>query len=52
MFIYLFRLNVDVSPDGNQIVIDMLGDFYLLSINGGTATPLRTGPAFETQVCE
>lgn len=43
-------MSVDVSPDGKQIVFDMLGDIYLLNINGGVATPLRVGVPFETQV--
>lgn len=43
-------MTVDVSPDGKQIVFDLLGDIYLLDINGGIATPLRAGVAFEVQV--
>ncbi len=42
-------MNLDVSPDGKTIVFDMLGDIYSLPINGGTATPLRTGIPFEVQ---
>lgn len=47
---FIGRLNIDISPDGQQLVFDMLGDIYLLPVQGGAATPLRTGPAFETQV--
>ena len=42
-------MNLDVSPDGKEIVFDMLGDIYIMPISGGTAKPLRTGLAFEVQ---
>lgn len=42
-------LNVDVSPDGTQIVFDMLGDLYLLPIAGGQAERLTTTLAQEVQ---
>ena len=42
-------MNLDVSPDGETIVFDILGDIYSMPISGGTATPLRTGHAFEVQ---
>jgi Tol biopolymer transport system component/imidazolonepropionase-like amidohydrolase len=42
-------MNLDVSPDGKEIVFDMLGDIYTLPIAGGTAKPIRTGIAFEVQ---
>ena len=42
-------MSLDVSPDGTQIVFDMLGDIYTLPINGGTATLIREGHAFEVQ---
>ncbi|KAA3618608.1 MAG: amidohydrolase [Calditrichaeota bacterium] len=42
-------MNLDVSPSGDEIVFDMLGDIYLVSINGGQAIALRKGPAFEVQ---
>ncbi|HEX5131291.1 MAG TPA: amidohydrolase family protein [Candidatus Krumholzibacteria bacterium] len=42
-------MNLDVSPDGREIVFDLLGDIYQMPISGGTATVLRGGPAFETQ---
>lgn len=34
---------LDVSPDGREIVFDMLGDIYTVPIEGGDATPLTQG---------
>ncbi len=42
-------MNVDVSPDGQEIVFDLLGDIYIMSVNGGDATLLRGGHAYEIQ---
>lgn len=42
-------MNVDLSPDGKEIVFDLLGDIYSLPINGGEAKVLRAGHAFEVQ---
>src|SRR5918993_4170492 len=45
-------MNVDVSPDGRQIVFDLLGDIYLMPIGGSgasAATRLTSGPAFDMQ---
>jgi Tol biopolymer transport system component/imidazolonepropionase-like amidohydrolase len=42
-------MNLDVSPDGKQIIFDMLGDIYVMPIKGGKATLLAGGPAFEVQ---
>ncbi len=42
-------MSVDVSPDGGTLVFDLLGDLYTLPVDGGTASPLMTGPAFESQ---
>jgi imidazolonepropionase-like amidohydrolase/Tol biopolymer transport system component len=42
-------MNLDVSPDGKEIVFDLLGDIYLMSITGGNAKPLRSGLPFEVQ---
>jgi imidazolonepropionase-like amidohydrolase/Tol biopolymer transport system component len=42
-------MNVDVSPDGRQIVFDLLGDIYLMPIGGGSATRITSGPAFDMQ---
>ena len=42
-------MNLDVSPDGQTIVFDLLGDIYSMPISGGTATALRSGLAWEVQ---
>ena len=42
-------MNLDVSPDGQTVVFDLLGDIYRMPITGGKATPLRTGSAWEIQ---
>jgi imidazolonepropionase-like amidohydrolase/Tol biopolymer transport system component len=42
-------MNLDVSPDGKEIVFDLLGDIYLMPITGGEAKLLSGGPAFEIQ---
>lgn len=40
-------MNVDVSPDGQTLVFDLLGDIYTMPIGGGAATRISGGPAFE-----
>lgn len=42
-------MSVDVSPDGQQIVFDLLGDIYLLPINGGDARALTSTIAWDMQ---
>lgn len=42
-------MSVDVSPDGKEIVFDMLGDIYIMPISGGKAKVLRTGRPYEVQ---
>jgi Tol biopolymer transport system component/imidazolonepropionase-like amidohydrolase len=46
-------MNVDVSPDGQRVVFDLLGDLYVMPIAGSTAaapaTRLTSGPAFDMQ---
>ncbi len=42
-------LSVDVSPDGQTLVFDMLGDLFLLPMAGGDATPLTSGMAYDAQ---
>lgn len=42
-------MSVDVSPDGNHIIFDLLGDLYLLPIAGGEAKALTHSIAWEMQ---
>ena len=42
-------MSLDVSPDGTQLVFDLLGDLYTLPVAGGEALPLTTGMAFDSQ---
>lgn len=42
-------LSLDVSPDGQTIVFDMLGQLYTLPIAGGTATAITSGLAYSSQ---
>ncbi len=42
-------MSVDVTRDGRALLFDMLGDIYRLDSGGGSAQPLISGPAFDTQ---
>lgn len=42
-------ISLDVAPDGQHIVFDLLGDLYTLPITGGTATRLTHGMAYDAQ---
>ena len=41
-------MSLDISPDGKTIVFDMLGDLYLLPIEGGNAKRITEGLAFDS----
>ena len=42
-------VSLDVSPDGQSIMFELLGDIYTMPIAGGEATALLTGMAFQSQ---
>ena len=42
-------MNIDVSPDGKEILFDMLGDIYRLPITGGDAQVINNSISWEMQ---
>src|SRR5688572_24606532 len=40
-------MSVDVSPDGKEIAFDLLGDIYVVPINGGTARVIVDGSTWD-----
>lgn len=42
-------LSLDVHPNGQSLVFDLLGDLYTLPMAGGRATRLTSGPAWDFQ---
>jgi imidazolonepropionase-like amidohydrolase/Tol biopolymer transport system component len=42
-------LSLDVSPDGQTIAFDLLGDIYTMPITGGPATNIASGLPWEIQ---
>jgi imidazolonepropionase-like amidohydrolase/Tol biopolymer transport system component len=42
-------MSVDISPDGQTLVFDILGDLYTMPIGGGQATPLTRGMGVDVQ---
>ena len=42
-------MSLDVSPDGREIIFDLLGDLYTIPIGGGEAKAISTGIAWDMQ---
>src|SRR5215203_5690866 len=42
-------MSLDVSPDGKEIVFDLLGDLYTIPIGGGDAKAIASGVAWDMQ---
>lgn len=42
-------ISLDISPDGQTIVFDYMGDLFSMPITGGTATQLTSGMAYDAQ---
>jgi Tol biopolymer transport system component/imidazolonepropionase-like amidohydrolase len=42
-------MSVDVSPDGRELAFDLLGDLYVLPIEGGEARVIASGVAWQMQ---
>jgi Tol biopolymer transport system component len=42
-------ISLDVSPDGSTLVFELLGDLYTLPSEGGTATRISSGQAYDMQ---
>lgn len=42
-------MSVDVSPDGKQILFDLLGDIYVIPFEGGEAKSVTSGIAWDMQ---
>lgn len=40
-------LSLDVSPDGTTIIFDMMGDLYTIPMQGGKATKITEGMAYD-----
>ncbi len=42
-------ISLDLTPDGETILFELLGDLYTLSIEGGTAQRITSGQAYDMQ---
>ena len=42
-------MSVDVSPQGDEIVFDLLGDIYVMPFSGGKAKAIASGMAWDMQ---
>jgi Tol biopolymer transport system component len=40
-------ISLDISPDGNTILFDLMGDLYTMPATGGKATPITKGFAYD-----
>jgi Tol biopolymer transport system component len=40
-------MSVDVSPDGETVLFDLMGDLYTVPMAGGSATPITDGMAWD-----
>ncbi len=41
-------MSLDISPDGQTLLFDLMGDIYTMPVTGGKATPITKGLAFDT----
>jgi Tol biopolymer transport system component len=42
-------LSIDIMPDGETLLFDLLGDLYSLPISGGQANRISSGLGFDSQ---
>src|SRR5258706_4486533 len=42
-------MSLDVSPDGQMLVFELMGDLYTMPVAGGEAKRITSGPAFDSQ---
>ncbi len=42
-------ISLDLSPDGETIVFELLGDLYVLPVGGGAATRITSGQGYDMQ---
>jgi imidazolonepropionase-like amidohydrolase/Tol biopolymer transport system component len=42
-------MSLDVSPDGQTIIFDLLGDIYVMPVSGGEARAIASGVAWDMQ---
>jgi len=42
-------ISLDLSPDGETIVFELLGDLYVLPVEGGEATRITSGQGYDMQ---
>src|SRR5579863_8581676 len=42
-------ISLDISPDGQTLIFDLLGDLYTMPVSGGEAKKITSGLAFSSQ---